>query len=100
MSDKNYQNARTYEPGKNKMMLSGLQLFGDDENVAISRFAELNDDYPSDGNYPAGMEFVEIPNALTVIAGQLIRLVTTMEAIEDILDRIDRREEKKEYDKL
>ena len=98
MSDKNYQNARTYEPGKNKMMLSGLQLFGDDEDVAINRFAELND--PSDGNYPAGMEYADVPNALTVIAGQLIRLVTTMEAIEDILDRIDRREEKKEYDKL
>lgn len=100
MSDKNYQNARTYEPGKNKMMLSGLQLFGDDEDVAIGRFADLNDGYPSDGNCMAGMEYGEIPNALTVIAGQLIRLVTTMEAIEDILDRIDRREEKKEYDKL
>ena len=56
MSDKNYQNARTYEPGK-----VNLQLFGRDEDVAINRFAELNDDYPSDGNYPAGMEFAEIP---------------------------------------
>lgn len=98
MSDKNYQNARTYEPGKKTRM--DLQLFGDDEDVAISRFADLNDGYPSDGNCMAGMEYGEIPNALTVIAGQLIRLVTTMEAIEDILDRIDRREEKKEYDKL
>lgn len=96
MSDKNYQNARTYEPGKR--LRFNLQLFGDDEDVAINRFADLNDDYPSDGNCMAGVEYGEVPNALTVIAGQLIRLVTTMEAIEDILDRIDRREERKEYD--
>lgn len=66
MSDKNYQNARTYEPGK-----VNLQLFGRDEDVAVNRMAEVDSVESKDGR----------AEALVVITGQLLRIADALEAL-------------------
>lgn len=66
-----------------------LQLFGEDENEAVERIAELNEDYPGDGQtFSDGMEKEDLPNAVTVCAGQLIRIADALEGLNEMLDGI------------
>lgn len=68
-----------------------LQLFGEDENEAIDRMVDINEDYPGDGEtFPDGMSAGDIPNALTVCAGQLVRIADALEGIRGLLsDSVD-----------
>lgn len=66
-----------------------LQLFGEDKNEAVERIAELNEDYPGDGQtFSDGMEKEDLPNAVTVCAGQLIRIADALEGLNEMLDGI------------
>ena len=66
-----------------------LRLFGEDENEAVERIAELNEDYPGDGQtFSDGMEKEDLPNAVTVCAGQLIRIADALEGLNEMLDGI------------
>lgn len=57
-----------------------LQLFGEDENEAIERITDINEDYPGDGKtFPDGM--------LTVCAGQLIRIADTLDELNKSLKK-------------
>ena len=59
-----------------------LQLFGEDENEAIERITDINEDYPGDGKtFPDGMGQEDLTNALTVCAGQLIRIADTLDEL-------------------
>lgn len=61
-----------------------LQLFGEDENEAIERITDINEDYPGDGKtFPDGMG----QNALTVCAGQLIRIADTLDELNKSLKK-------------
>ena len=73
-----------------------LQLFGKDEDEAIDRMVDINEDYPGDGKaFPDGMSAGDVPNALTVCAGQLVRIADALEEIRALLrdstDDYDRR---------
>ena len=71
-----------------------LQLFGEDENEAVERITDLNEDYPGDGKtFPDGMGQEDLTNALTVCAGQLIRIADTLDelnkSLKSIVDKTD-----------
>ena len=66
-----------------------LQLFGEDENEAVERITDLNEDYPGDGKtFPDGMGQEDLPNAVTVCAGQLVRIADALEELNEMLDGI------------
>ena len=71
-----------------------LQLFGEDENEAVERITDLNEDYPGDGKtFPDGMGLEDLPNAVTVCAGQLVRIADALEelnkSLKSITDKTD-----------
>lgn len=66
-----------------------LQLFGEDENEAIKRITDINEDYPGDGKtFPDGMGQEDLTNALTVCAGQLIRIADTLDELNKSLKKV------------
>lgn len=66
-----------------------LQLFGEDENEAIERITDINEDYPGDGKtFPDGMGQEDLTNALTVCAGQLIRIADTLDELNKSLKKL------------
>lgn len=65
-----------------------LQLFGEDEDEAINRIVDINEDYPGGGGFKDGMEDDDMVNAITVCAGQLIRIADALNEIDINLERL------------